>query len=120
MPKFADIVLTLKNLICHSTLSCFILRNRIVWNRRPENFRPGTETGPNGTGTGIVTTLSTTWALFRSKFMVPSGLPRPVPVIVRQFTKEQMSKVIADKLKERQARDDVEHENDIQWEDEVR
>ena len=52
--------------------------------------------------------------------MVPSGLPRPVPVIVRQFTKEQMSKVIADKLKERQARDDVEHENDIQWEDEVR
>ena len=52
--------------------------------------------------------------------MVPSGLPRPVPVIVRQFTKEQMSKVIADKLKERQARDDVEHRNDVQWEDEVR
>jgi len=53
-----------------------------------------------------------------SKFMVPSGLPRPVPVIVRQFTKEQMSKVIADKLKERQARDDLEHEKDLQWEDE--
>ena len=52
--------------------------------------------------------------------MVPSGLPRPVPVIVRQFTKEQMSKVIADKLKERQARDDLEHEKDVQWEDEVR
>ena len=52
--------------------------------------------------------------------MVPSGLPRPVPVIVRQFTKEQMSKVIADKLKERQARDDLEHDKDLQWEDEVR
>ena len=52
--------------------------------------------------------------------MVPSGLPRPVPVIVRQFTKEQMSKVIADKLKERQARDDLELEKDLQWEDEVR
>ena len=52
--------------------------------------------------------------------MAPSGLPRPVPVIVRQFTKEQMSKVIADKLKERQARDDLEHEKDLQWEDEVR
>ena len=52
--------------------------------------------------------------------MVPSGLPRPVPVIVRQFTKEQMSKVIADKLKERQARDDLEHEKDLQWNDEVR
>ena len=52
--------------------------------------------------------------------MVPSGLPRPVPVIVRQFTKEQMSKVIADKLKERQARDDLEHEKELQWEEEVR
>ena len=51
--------------------------------------------------------------------MVPSGLPRPVPVIVRQFTKEQMSKVIAEKLKERQARDDLDHEKDVEWEDEV-
>ena len=57
--------------------------------------------------------------MFRSKFMVPSGLPRPVPVIVRQFTKEQMSKVIAEKLKERQARDDLDHEKDVEWEDEV-
>lgn len=53
-----------------------------------------------------------------SKFMVPSGLPRPVPLIVRQFTKEQMSKVIAEKLKERQARDDLDHEKDVEWEDE--
>ena len=51
--------------------------------------------------------------------MVPSGLPRPVPLIVRQFTKEQMSKVIAEKLKERQARDDLDHEKDVEWEDEV-
>ena len=58
--------------------------------------------------------------LFRSKFMVPSGLPRPVPVIVKQFTKEHMSKVIADKLKERQMRDDLQHEKEVQWEDEVR
>ena len=57
--------------------------------------------------------------MFRSKFMVPSGLPRTVPLIVRQFTKEQMSKVIAEKLKERQARDDLDHEKDVEWEDEV-
>lgn len=50
--------------------------------------------------------------------MVPSGLPRPVPVIVRQFTKEDMTRTIADKLKERQAREDATRaKTDIKWED---
>ena len=50
--------------------------------------------------------------------MVPSGLPRPVPVIVRQFTKEEMTRAIADKLKERQAREDATRAKaDIEWED---
>jgi origin recognition complex subunit 5 len=48
-----------------------------------------------------------------SKFHVPSGLTRPVPVAVRQFTKEQMSVIIAEKLKASQMERDESVSDDI-------